>query len=246
MARTSKRARKSSPLHLPGAFDLFKPSKEIVIKNIWIFGPLYAVPLILGIHGWIWSPAAGQPQHWWNHANGLSSGWPGSPLPTYDSSVLIGFSILWLLFVLVAGTVASIMSQAAQLDAAQHRHLDFQNFWQVVKQMGLRLLGLYVVTGVIVVVGLFLLIVPGLIFLRRYFLAPYVMIDKNLSISDSLSRSAEISRANTGAIWGVFGVMALIALIGIIPIIGGLISFIVGSLYSVAPAMRYEQLKKLA
>jgi len=182
----------------------------------------------------------------WQHGRGFSVGLTGNPLPTYGTFLVVGFSILWLLIIGVVGTVVQIMTQAAQLDAAQNRHLDFQNFWSVVKQMGWRLFGLYIVTGLIVIAGLILLIVPGLIFLRRYFLASYVMIDKNLSIGDSLKRSAELSGTNTGAIWGVLGVMLLISLINIIPFIGGLISFVVGCLYSIAPAMRYEQLKKLA
>jgi hypothetical protein len=72
------------------------------------------------------------------------------------------------------------------------------------------------------------------------------MIDKNLSIGDALNKSAELSKRNTGAVWGLFGVMLLIGLIGIVPFIGGLVSFVLGSLYSVAPALRYQQLKQLA
>jgi hypothetical protein len=246
MAKTSKRARKTSPLYLPSAFDLFTPSKELVLKHIWIFGPLYAVPLILGIHDWIWSPSGPQDHGgWYQHAYGFSAS-PGNPFPDYGFSGIIGFSIIWFLFVLVAGTIAAIMSQAAQLNAAQGHRLDFHDLWEVVKKMGWRLLGLYIATVVIVLVGLILLIVPGLIFLRRYYLAPYAMIDKNLSIGEALNKSAELSKLNTGAVWGLFGVMLLIGLIGIVPFIGGLVSFVVGSLYSVAPAMRYEQLKKLA
>lgn len=246
MARTSKRARKSSPLYLPSAFDLFTPSKELVLKHIWIFGPLYAIPLIFGIHDWIWSPAGPQNHEtWYQHAYGFSAS-PGNPFPDYGFSGFVGFSLIWFLFVVIFGTIAAIMSQAAQLDAATGRHLDFQNLWNVVKQMGFRIFGLYIVTVVIVIAGLFLLIIPGLILLRRYYLAPYAMIDKNLSIGDALNESAELSKRNTGAVWGLFGVMLLIGLIGIIPFIGGLVSFIVGSLYSVAPALRYQQLKKIA
>lgn len=246
MAKTSKRARKSSPLYLPSAFDLFTPSKELVLKHLWIFGPLYAVPLIFGIHDWIWSPTGPQDHGgWWQHAYGFSAS-PGNPFPDYGSSAFVGFSIIWLLFVFIFGTIATIMAQAAQLDAAQGKRLDFQNLWSVVKQMGLRLFGLYIVTALIVIVGLFLLIVPGLIFLRRYYLAPYAMIEKNLSIGDSLSKSAELSNRNTGAVWGLLGVMLLIGMISIVPFLGGIVSFIVGSLYSIAPAFRYQQLKKLA
>jgi hypothetical protein len=240
MARTSKRARKSSPLNLPGAFELFTPSKELVLKNIWIFGPLYAIPLIFGIHDWIWTPANGNGSHTY------SLNWPGGPLPTYDSSIFIGFSVFWLLFVVITGTIASIMSQAAQLDAVEGKRLDFQILWRTVKEAGLRLFGLYIVMGVVIIVGLFLLIVPGLIFIRRYFLAPYAMLDKKVGIRESMEASAALTKLNTGSVWGVVGVMVLISLIAIVPIIGGLVAFAVGCLYSVAPAIRYHQLKKLA
>lgn len=245
MAKTSKRARKSSPLNLPGAFELFTPSKELVLKNIWIFGPLYAVPLIFGIHNWIWTPANGT-HHWYSGAYGFSTTSPGSPYPVLDGGIFIGFTLLWVLFVLIAGTIASVMSQSAQLRAVEGHHLDFQDLWAVVKKMGLKLLGLYIVTAVIVIIGLLLLIVPGLIFIRRYFLAPYVMIDQNVGIQEALSKSAELTKLNPGAIWGVIGVTVLIGLAGIVPFIGGLVAFALGCLYSIAPAMRYHQLKKLA
>ncbi len=240
------RARKSSPLNLPGAFELYKPSRKIVLDNIWIFGPLYAVPLIIGIHDWIWSPGPNQVSHWYYHAYGLGSSWPGSPLPSFDTSLVVGFSLLWFLFVIVAGTIASIMAQTAQLDAVEHKPLDFQDLWKTCKQIGFRMLALYIAVGLIVAVGLILFIVPGLIFARRYFLAPYIMIDKKVGVGQALEQSAALSKINPGSIWGIFGVMFLIALLGIVPFIGGLLAFSVGALYSVAPAMRYQQLKKLA
>lgn len=246
MARTSRRGRRSSPLYMPSAFDLFTPSKELVLKNIWIFGPLYAVPLIFYIHSWIWSPLPNQHVRFWQHSSGFSSGWPGGPWPSYLTFTFIGFSILWFLIIAFIGTVAQIMSQAAQLDAAENKPLDFKDLWAVVKKMGWRLLGLYIVMGVSIAIGLILLVIPGLILIRRFFLAPYIMIEKNQGIMDSLNESAQFSKINTGAIWGVIGVMFLIGLANIIPIIGGLASFVFGSLYSVAPALRYQQLKKLA
>jgi len=245
MRRTSRRARRSSPLNLPTAFDLFTPSKEIVLNNLWIFGPLYAVPLIFWIHSWIWSPLPNQHVQWWHHSGSFSSGWPGGPLPTYATFTLIGFSLLWLLLIVVLGTVAQIMSQAAQLQGAEGKTLDFGNLWRVVKQLGWRLLGLYIVIGLVVLVGLILFIVPGLIMIRRYFLAPFVMIDKKTGIRESMDLSAELSKQNTGSIWGIIGVMFLIGLVNIIPIVGGLASFALGSLYSVAPALRYLQLEKI-
>jgi uncharacterized membrane protein len=100
--------------------------------------------------------------------------------------------------------------------------------------------------GVIITIGFILLVIPGLIFIRRYILAPYVMLERNIGIMDSLNESAALSKLNPGAIWGIMGVMFLIGLMNIIPIIGGLAAFAFGSLYSVAPALRYRQLNKLA
>ena len=71
------------------------------------------------------------------------------------------------------------------------------------------------------------------------------MLDEKLGVRDSMHRSAELSKLNPGSVWGIIGVMLLIGLVNIIPILGGLASFALGGLYSVAPALRYQQLKKL-
>jgi len=246
MATSKSRGRKNSPLYLPGAFELFTPSNNIILKNIWIFGPLYAVPLIFSIHAWIWAPLPNQPTRWWQSTGDFSWGWVGSPAPNYLTFSFIGFSLLWLLIIMVAGTIVQIMSQAAQLEGAEGKDPMFDRLWVVVKEVGWRMVGLYIMMGLIIVIGLILLIVPGLIMLRRYLLAPYVMLDRRTGIRDSLDQSAELSKLNTGSIWGILGVMLLISLCGIVPIIGGLASFVLGALYSVAPALRYRQLKKLA
>jgi len=238
MARTSKRARKTSPLNLPSAFDLFTPSKEIVLKNIWIFGPLYAVPFVFWLHSWIWSPLPNQPAHWWQSGRDLSSGWTGSPLPTYGTFLVVGFSLLWFIIIAFLGTTVQIMTQEAQLRAVQGERLDFQDLWKVVKQIGWRMFGLYIVTTLLVIVSL-------LTFTARYFLAPYVMLEKRVGIREALDQSAELTRDHRGSVWGILGVMILIGLFNIIPILGGLVSFALGGLYSVAPALRYQQLKRL-
>lgn len=245
MAKASRRARRTSAFYMPSAFDLFTQSKDLVTKKIWIFGPLYAVPFIFYLHSWLWSPLPNQHVSWWHHADGFSSAWSGSALPSYLTYLSVGFSFLWLAIILIIGSVAQIMSNAAQLRASQDHDFDFKHLWQTVKEQGWQLLGLYIVMGVIFSIGLILLIIPGLIFIRRYLFAPYVMIDKKTGISDSLSQSAALGRMNTGSVWGVIGVMFLIGLLNILPYIGGLAAFGFGVLYSVSPALRYQQLKKL-
>jgi hypothetical protein len=245
MAKASRRARRTSAFYIPGAFDLFAQSKELVLKHIWIFGPLYAVPFIFYLHSWLWSPLPNQHVSWWHHADGFSSAWSGGALPSYLTYLSVGFSLLWLAIILIIGTIAQIMSNAAQLRAAQNQDFDFKHLWQAAREQGLQLLGLYIVMGIIFSIGLVLLIIPGLIFIRRYLFAPYVMIDKKTGIFDSLSESAALSKINPGSVWGVIGVLFLIGLLNILPYIGGLAAFGFGVLYSVAPALRYLQLKKL-
>jgi len=46
-------------------------------------------------------------------------------------------------------------------------------------------------------------------------------------------------------IWNVIGVEVLIGLIGIVPFIGQAIGFVGNILYYFAPAIRYEQIKRL-
>jgi uncharacterized membrane protein len=137
------------------------------------------------------------------------------------------------------GTIIQVMSQAAQLRAVKNEALTFEDLWPYARQLGWRMLGLYILSGLAIIFTLF-------IFARRYILAPYVMLEKKTGITESMRLSSELSARNTSSVWGVIGVIVLIALIGAIPFIGGLVSFILGSLYSVAPAIRYEQLKKLA
>ena len=73
----------------------------------------------------------------------------------------------------------------------------------------------------IVMIGFFLLIIPGIVFAVKLVLVPYLVMDKKL---DAISAVKESWRLTNGYGWTIFG-MALLA----IPIfIGGFIVFIVG------------------
>jgi len=235
------RARKSSPLYLPSAFDLFTPSKDLVLKNIHVFGPLFILPFIFWGHSWLDIPAGAG--HYWGRVTDANYSWS---FPSAFWAAFIGFSIIWFLIVIVGGVIIQIMLQRAQLEVSQNKEPVFSELWQVVKKMWKKMLLLFLAMIGLIVGGFILLIIPGLIMLRRYFFAPYVMLERNCSVGEALSRSAKLSAVNTGSVWGVIGVSFLISLLGVIPLIGSLASFVVGSLYCVAPALRYQQLKKLA
>lgn len=71
------------------------------------------------------------------------------------------------------------------------------------------------------------------------------MLDRKVSIGEAMTQSAAMSKPYSGSIWGVIGVMFLISFVGVIPFVGWLISFVLGMFYAVAPALRYQELKKL-
>ncbi len=223
---------------LPSAFSLFNPSWEAVQRSLPVFGILYLLPLVTALSG-----AFNRPQGSGKQAtivsDGLFGGW--SPLAI---GTVVGTGLIVLLIGLVIGIIIQAMLQVAEFEAAEGKKLEFGQVWQRSKPLILRLFGLSLLTGLIIVGGFILLIVPGLIFLRRYFLAPYFLIDKNLSITGALKESAKASKPYAGAIWGLIGVGILLSLTSIIPVVGGLVSFVLGAAYSVAPALRYGEIKK--
>jgi hypothetical protein len=264
MARISQRPRRSSPLYLTSALELFLDSSGRVWRNKWIFGPLYIFPFIFAFHAWVWTPAPDnhQGRAWWTDYSWFGSGFSSS-IPTYVWYTVVGFSLLWLLTVAIAGTITQIMVQEAQLDAAKGREqINFSGLWKVVKEIGWRMFGLYLLIGIYILAPLavwlvlFMLlggsavifapiIIISLIMLRRYFLAPYLVLDKRLDITQAMDTSAEITKAYSWSVWSIIGVMVVIGLANLIPGIGWLIAFAGGCLYSLAPALRYQELKKL-
>ncbi len=237
--------RRTSVFNLPSAFELFKPSRDLIIKNLHVFGPLYILPFLYLASSWLWNiHATHGGQYWHLQFESRTAGITSPTIPLY-SSYLVGFSLLALVG-LVLAIIVQIMLPKAQLDAAEDRAPSLQRGWATVKELGWRLVGLYVVVGLIVLVGFILLIVPGVIMLRRYYLAQYVMMDKKCGIKEAMDTSAAMTKPYSYWVLTVIGVMFLISLVSIVPIVGSLVSFGLAALYSVAPALRYQQLKKLA
>jgi len=83
-----------------------------------------------------------------------------------------------------------------------------------------------IVVGVIVVIGVILLIIPGIIWGLRYMFVPYIVMDKRLGVSAALSESARIT---SGHKWELFILLLIFLGLNIL----GAICLIVGLLVSV-------------
>lgn len=83
-----------------------------------------------------------------------------------------------------------------------------------------------ILVGVIVIVGVILLIVPGIIWGLRYMFVPYLVMERKLDVSAALKESA---RMTYGHKWQLFGFVLAIAGLNIL----GAICLVVGLLVSI-------------
>lgn len=243
---TKQRARAGSAFYLHSATELFGLSRKIIWNNIWIFAPLFIVVFIYAFHAWAWTPAIGghNERSVWTRYSWFGAGF-GATLPHYLWYTVVGYSTLWLGFIVLIGTPLQIIIQQAQLDVVQGHKLRIKRLFRTVREMWLPMIGLYLITGLLILGGLVLLVIPGLIALRRYLLAPYVMLDTGCSIGEALTRSAALSAKNPRSIWGIIVFMTAIGLLNMVLFIGWFLALVVGLLYSLAPVIRYQELKKL-
>lgn len=212
-----------------GAFQLFKPSKEAVLNNFASFLIIIFLPAFLILIG-----------DAMNLRNTLATSeigiWGSSSEPSPASMPYYIVGGILSLVLLPAGFYLELMAAKAKTISASEAVKSSKKYF-------LRVIGLTLITGLIILAGLVALIIPGIIFIRRYFLAPYFLVDKDMGIQEAMSASAAATKGRPGAIWGVIGLMVLLSLFNIIPVLGGLISLILLTLYTCAPAMRYLELR---
>ena len=80
--------------------------------------------------------------------------------------------------------------------------------------------------GIITIVGILLLIVPGIIFAMMYFFTLFLIVDRKMEIIDAFKESAAMTK---GSRWDLFGFVAVAGLINIL----GAIALVIGLLVTV-------------
>lgn len=109
-------------------------------------------------------------------------------------------------------------------------------------QLFFRYLGASILYILGVVLGLILLIVPGVWFAARYGFYAYVMVDKDLGLMDSLKESARITE---GKVWQIIGLSLAslgVIMLGFLALILGI--FVAYPVVWIASAWVYRQLSK--
>ncbi len=205
------------------AFSLFNDSKEAVFNSPWPFLWIIFIPSFLIVVG----EAMNGGQTW------LLPQTAATPSDASQSLQMIGGLLSLLL--LPAGFYVELM-------AAKRKTLTVSEIIGQSMRFYWRTIGLVILMTIIIALGIIAFIVPGLIFIHRFFLAPYFLIDRDLGIREAMSVSWNSTKGKAGLIWSVIGVIILLSLFNIIPIFGGLISAILLTLYTCAPAFRYSEI----
>ena len=214
------------------AFDLFPQSVKLIRENIKLFAIVYSVPVLMTLLQLFNS--------------GGDTTVDTTTLGNVNAAAVLGVSAGVAAVILVVGGILEVMSLGLELAVVKGVKTDLAKLWELTKKYFFRLIGLGIVVAVVVLVGFLLLIVPGFFMIRNYLLAPYFMVDQDLGIMDSMKKSKEMAQANSGAIWGLIGVTILIAVVpSFLGTIGSVAASLLGIAYSVAPALRYVELKKL-
>lgn len=120
-----------------------------------------------------------------------------------------------------------------------------RQFYDEAKPLIVPVLGVSVLTGLIVGVGFLLLIVPGLLFTYWFALAPYILVDQKCGVIESLKRSKALVQGHAWEIFGLYGTIEFAGLLENVPLIGFVISILIGLCTNTAYAIRYVQLKDL-
>lgn len=118
-----------------------------------------------------------------------------------------------------------------------------------------RLVGLYLLFALAVLAGLILLIVPGFVVvflaLHWYYLAPYYLVEHDLTIREALRKCKQESAPFRPFIWGIIGVQLVFGIIAslftsLLFQAGGILSAFIGLICLFLPALRYYEIKRTA
>lgn len=157
------------------------------------------------------------------------------------------------LIIVIIGCVWSLINLAPSLyfrvrTLTQKQPVSTKQAYKEGLPLFFRILATQIAVGILVLVGFVLLIVPGVIALRRYYLASYYLVDKNLSISEALKMSSEQTKPYRGYVWGTLGVQLVFAIGGSvlapIPVVGIVLGSLVGYICLFLDSLRYRELVK--
>lgn len=234
-----QQSQKPAQPNLGSAFQLLTVSQKLVEKNWQAFVFVNLLTILFTI-GSIFSPsdftktADNQPVY--------APDWLKDP-------AIIGAVSAGVVIAIVVGLIFQAMVVALSVRVSRGETPTFSQLWSDGVSFAPRLFLMAIMAGLMILGGLILLIVPGVILIQRYTLAPYLMFDQNIGAKEALKRSRAMGKKYSGLVWAVVGVSIVVSIasgtLGIIPVIGGLLGTALAIWWSLVTPLRYFQLKDL-
>lgn len=206
----------TAPSEWPGAFGIFKSSREAIRFNL---GTILALTLLV-------------------IAVSFGVG--------LVSEILFGKRLgdtVGQLISFFVSTYFTITLTYAYLASARRKKVDLNATLAVVPPLFWRMFLLNILATLSVIGGLLLFIVPGIIIAMRLSLSTYYLVDQNLSVMEAYKASWHATRGHLGKLWGIIGV-GLLMLLPVFTIVGVVATAYLLFMYSAAMALLYLHLTK--
>jgi len=231
-------AEKEVKRKLTPSFRLLEKSWDVVKANWKVFLIINSVTVVISVFSFLAEIGKSE------KSSALLSGGTGPEGAAFSALFTLG--IFAFIVFMVLAVIYAVVVNCLNLQLAQKKKPTIKGVWNQARPKIADVFFVSLLSGLLIIGGLILFIVPGIIMFRRYYLAPYFVIDKNLGVREAMAQSAAASKPVSGYIYGLVGVGIVLGLPNIIPLVGPIIASALALVYSVAPALRYEEIKDLA
>jgi hypothetical protein len=205
----------SVPESWPGAFGIYKYSKQAVRLNLGVIILFWLVSIV---------------------ANIILDALLGDVLGRTGDWISQGLSYLISAFTTVGTTMA-------YLAGIRRQKLDFNQTFRNSLPLTLKMLALTILITLALIGSLLLLIIPFFFVAPRLALVNYFLVDKDMDVLEAFKASWAATKGRVGKVYGIVGASIAMALL-VITIIGIPFAIYFLIMYSAAFAVLYEYLQK--
>ncbi len=167
-------------------------------------------------------------------------------IPYIIATLLVNYTWGLSLFFHIISMIASMTIQIGMIKIAlmfvDNKKPELNDLFNSFPHFFWKYLGASILYGLIIVGGILLLVIPGIVWAIKFQYFNYLIVDKNLGVTDALKKSSQITN---GVKWPLFGFGFLLVLINY----GGAILLFIGLLVTIpitmiANAYVYRTLQK--
>lgn len=162
----------------------------------------------------------------------LAQGFRAEALTPGRSLAMIGVTIFWILASIVLAMITQGALVRATVTQSEGRRATLGETLMAGLTMALPLLGLAILSGIAMLLGFLLLIVPGIMLYVMWSVAAPALVEERLGIGAALGRSRTLTK---GARWMIFGLLLVVLVVAwLISAVAGLVNI---ALYGGAEGM---------